>query len=159
MGQWHSRSCYYYICVLIRVYMCPHTTHTSILLYMCPHTTMCVSSYTTTLLYVSSQCHICGVQRAWVIFFLFSFFPLRSCVVCRGLGPWHSRTCCQGVSCVRERNQSLNYSDHAWTGSRVRSLVVASGSARSERGGSLRTSLRPHMSSGSRVRSFVVASC
>jgi hypothetical protein len=42
-------SSYYCICVLILLFMCPHTYHTSmcvlILLYMCPHTTICVSSY------------------------------------------------------------------------------------------------------------------
>jgi hypothetical protein len=48
-------SSYYYICVLILLYMCPHTTTmyvsscyyvcVLILLYMCPHTTIYVSSY------------------------------------------------------------------------------------------------------------------
>ncbi len=41
-------SSYYYICVLILLYMCPHTTVyvcVLILLYMCPHTAIYVSSY------------------------------------------------------------------------------------------------------------------
>jgi len=39
-------SSYYYICVLILLYMCPHiTVCVLIFLYMCPHITMYVSSY------------------------------------------------------------------------------------------------------------------
>ena len=39
-------SSYYYICVLILLYMCPHTTICVLILpYMCPHTTIYVSSY------------------------------------------------------------------------------------------------------------------
>jgi hypothetical protein len=45
-------SSYYYICVLIRLYMCPHTAicvlirlYVSSYCYMCPHTTIYVSSY------------------------------------------------------------------------------------------------------------------
>jgi hypothetical protein len=46
---------YYYTCVLILLYMCPHTTiFVSSYYYMCPHTTIDVSSY----YYVSSCYHV-----------------------------------------------------------------------------------------------------
>ena len=41
-------SSYYYICVLILLHLCPHTsTHVSSYFYICvrPHTTICASSY------------------------------------------------------------------------------------------------------------------
>jgi hypothetical protein len=43
-------SSYCYICVLIQLYMCPHT------LYMCPHTTI----------YVSSYCYICVLIQVYM---------------------------------------------------------------------------------------------
>ncbi len=73
-------SSYCCICVLILLYMCPHTTIYAssyyhicflILLYLCPHTTIYVSSYyyicvlilvymcSHTTMYVSSYCYVC----------------------------------------------------------------------------------------------------
>jgi hypothetical protein len=64
-----------YICVLVLLCVCPHTTIyvcvlafttlyatticVLVLLYMCPHTTMCVSSPLPHSMYVSSYCCIC----------------------------------------------------------------------------------------------------
>ncbi len=112
-------SSYEYICVLILLILVYYYACVLILLCVCPHTTDRILSCVLIVPYM-------WCAEGLGNFFFFLFFSLRSCVVCRGLGPWHSRTCCQGVSCVRERHQSLIYSDHAWTGSRVRSCVVAS---------------------------------
>jgi hypothetical protein len=55
---------YYCICVLILLYMCPHTTvYVSSYYYMCPHTTicflilLCMCPHTT--VYVSSYYYVC----------------------------------------------------------------------------------------------------
>ena len=52
-----------YICVPIRLYLCPHTSlhfvENGLLLYMCPHATTCVSSYL-----LSSCCAPISVLRS-----------------------------------------------------------------------------------------------
>ena len=67
------------ICVLILVYMCPHTVMICvvILLCMCPHTDMYVSSYyyirVFILLYISSYYYICVL----ILLYMFPYIPIH----------------------------------------------------------------------------------
>ena len=85
-----------YICVLILLYMCPHTAMcvssccyicVLMLLYMCPHTAICVSSY----------CYMCVLMLLYVcphaaICVSLSYFILNVCA--------HPTTCVLILLCV-----------------------------------------------------------